>query len=38
MAAEGRPHLLKLRFSTGTPLTVEFTEFDKPFTVKRTAV
>ncbi|MGW6895715.1 hypothetical protein [Streptomyces sp. NBC_01727] len=38
VAAEGRPHLLKLRFSTGTPLTVEFTEFDKPFTVKRPAV
>ncbi|MFE9866994.1 hypothetical protein ACFYPZ_30395 [Streptomyces sp. NPDC005506] len=37
VAAEGRPHLLKLRFSTGTPLTVEFTEFDKPFTVKRPA-
>ncbi|MFF0288328.1 hypothetical protein [Streptomyces sp. NPDC005262] len=38
VAAEGRPHLLKLRFRTGTPLTVEFTEFDKPFTVKRPAV
>ncbi|MFI5631514.1 hypothetical protein ACIA8E_19500 [Streptomyces sp. NPDC051664] len=38
VAAEGRPHLLKLRFSTGTPLTVEFTDFDKPFTVKRPAV
>ncbi|MCX5312655.1 hypothetical protein [Streptomyces sp. NBC_00154] len=37
VAAEGRPHLLKLRFSTGTPLAVEFTEFDKPFTVKRPA-
>ncbi|MET8326372.1 hypothetical protein [Streptomyces sp. NPDC005181] len=38
VATEGRPHLLKLRFSTGTPLTVEFTEFDKPFTVKRPAI
>lgn len=37
VAAEGRPHLLKLRFSTGTPLAVEFTEFDQPFTVKRPA-
>ncbi|WP_326629705.1 MULTISPECIES: hypothetical protein [unclassified Streptomyces] len=37
VAAEGRPHLLKLRFSTGTPLAVEFTEFDKPFTVERPA-
>ncbi|MFC8237212.1 hypothetical protein [Streptomyces sp. NPDC057284] len=37
VAAEGRPHLLKLRFGTGAPLTVEFTEFDKPFTVKRPA-
>ncbi|WP_406342193.1 hypothetical protein [Streptomyces sp. NBC_01578] len=37
VATEGRPHLLKLRFSTGTPLAVEFTEFDKPFTVERPA-
>ncbi|MGW3656659.1 hypothetical protein ACWD6R_13600 [Streptomyces sp. NPDC005151] len=38
VATAGRPHILKLGFSTGTPVTVEFSEFDKPFTVKRPAV
>lgn len=38
VATESKPHILKLGFSTGTPVTVEFSEFDKPFTVKRPAV
>ncbi|MEW2489368.1 hypothetical protein [Streptomyces sp. NPDC048411] len=38
VATEGRPHILKLGFSTETPVTVEFSEFDKPFTVKKPAV
>ncbi|MEU0831564.1 hypothetical protein [Streptomyces sp. NPDC005969] len=38
VATEGRPHILKLGFGAETPVTVEFSEFDKPFTVQRPAV
>nr|WTB31719.1 hypothetical protein OG781_21480 [Streptomyces sp. NBC_00830] len=39
VATEGRPYVLKMRISDSgaKPLTVEFSEFDKPFTVKRPA-
>ncbi|WP_392671128.1 hypothetical protein [Streptomyces sp. LN785] len=38
VATEGGPHLLRLRFGTGTPLSVRFSGFGTPFTAARPAL
>lgn len=40
VATEGKPYILKMRVTDGTekPVTVEFSEFGRPITVKRPAI